>query len=253
LEYIRKPYFGPGEGFWYSNINYLLAGMIIEKATGEKLSTLLRKRFWEPLGLENAFLSIQEPYPDNMAHVWGDNFEMDGSDRDLTDVPRASHESIIFGSGGLFMTAEELARWCHALFEGDVLAPLSLDQMLRFRSFKPFANMRAYGLGVQMYAKEFTCGKEAIGHGGGNIGTSTYMVYLPDYHTSLVVIINDFPNQGVDVITKDLIKIILRGNGVRCLIPWFPFFPKGFILLSAILYVTLFTVFYVWRRKHRTV
>ncbi|NQT24804.1 beta-lactamase family protein [candidate division KSB1 bacterium] len=252
LEYIREPYFSPGEGFWYSNINYLLTGMIIEKATGSTLAKELRKRFWEPLGLENAFLSIQEAYPDNMAHVWGDNFEMDGSDRDLADVPRASHESIIFGSGGIFMTAEELARWSHALFEGEVLEPASLDEMLRFRYFKPFSNMRAYGLGAELYTKEFTCGKEAVGHGGANIGTTTYMVHIPEYHTSLVVMINDFPNYGADVITKNLIKIILRENGVRCLISYFTFFPKGFILISAVLFIPLFTIFKIWRRKHRT-
>jgi hypothetical protein len=52
-----------------------------------------------------------------MAHVFGDNFNKDGSNRDLTFLPRASHESITFGSAGLFITAEDLARWCYALFE----------------------------------------------------------------------------------------------------------------------------------------
>jgi len=176
---------------------------------------------------------------------------MNGSDWDLTHIPRASHESIIFGSGGIFITAGELARWSHALFEGEVLDPSSMDEMLQFKKLRPFANMRGYGLGVQKYTQDFSCGKEAIGHGGGNIGTSTYMVHFPEYRTSLVVMINDFPNQYVDVITKDMIKIILRENGMRCLVPYFSFFPKGFILLSAVLYITLFTIYQIRRRRRK--
>jgi len=51
LSYIKEPYFAPGEGFRYSNTNYLLAAMIIEKATCSTLSAEFRKRFWQPLGV----------------------------------------------------------------------------------------------------------------------------------------------------------------------------------------------------------
>ena len=86
----------------------------------------------------------------------------------------------------------------------------SEDEILQFIEFKPFSNMRAYGLGVQVYTRSFTYGKEAIGHGGGNIGTTTYMVYLPEYHVSIVVMVNAFPTQSVDFITKGLIRRCLR-------------------------------------------
>ena len=210
LSYIKEPYFAPGDGWHYSNTNYLLLAMIIEKATGSKLSTAFKNYFWQPLGIGNAYLSIEEKLPDNQAHVYGDNFQFGDSNSDVTFLPRASHESIIYGSGGLFMTAEDLACWCHALFGGKVLQQQSLDEMLQFIEFKPFSNMRAYGLGVQVYTRSFTYGKEAIGHGGGNIGTTTYMVYLPEYHVSIVVMVNAFPTQSVDFITKGLIRRCLR-------------------------------------------
>ena len=84
--------------------------MIIEKATGSKLSTQFGERFWLPLGITNAYLSIQEEIPENRAHIFGDNFRNDGSWQDTTFFPRASHDSIGFGSGGLFMAAEDLAK-----------------------------------------------------------------------------------------------------------------------------------------------
>jgi D-alanyl-D-alanine carboxypeptidase len=210
LSYIKEPYFAPGDGWRYSNTNYLLLAMIIKKATGLNLSTAFRKYFWEPLGINNAFLSIEEIIPDNQAHVFGDNFNNDGSNIDLTYLPRASHESIIYGSGGLFMTAEDLARWCQTLFEGKVLQQQSMDEMLQFITFPPVSNMRAYGLGVQVYKRSDSHWKEAIGHSGGNIGTTTYMVYLPEYHASIVVMVNAFPGSSAGFITKGLIKEIVQ-------------------------------------------
>lgn len=210
LSYIKEPYFAPGEGWHYSNTNYLLLAMIIEKATGFSLSTAFKNYFWLPLSIENAYLSIEETIPDNQAHVYGNNFNNDGSNIDLTFLPRASHESIIYGSGGLFMTAEDLASWCKTLFDGKVLQQQSLDEMLQFVKFRPVSNMRAYGLGVQDYQRDFSSGKEAIGHGGGNIGTTTYMVYLPEYHVSIVVMVNAYPSKSADFITKGLIKEVIR-------------------------------------------
>jgi D-alanyl-D-alanine carboxypeptidase len=238
LTYIKEPYFAPGKGWHYSNTNYLLLAMIIEKALDSKLSIEFRNRFWQPLGIENAYLSIQETIPDKLAHVFGDNFNNDGSNMDLTYLPRTSHESIAFGSAGLFMTAEDLARWCHALFEGKVLKQYSMDEMLHFIEIDPVANMRAYGLGVQVYERKFSYGKEAIGHGGANIGTTTYMVYLPEYHISIIAMINAFPNKGADVITKGLIKENLRELDALGLIPYFELFPTGFILFCSVISVT---------------
>ena len=251
LNYIKEPYFAPGDGWHYSNTNYLLLAMIIEKATDSKLSVEFKNRFWQPLGICHAYLSLQENIPDNQAHVYGDNFNNDDSYIDLTFLPRASHESITFGSSGLFTTAEDLVRWCHMLFEGKILQPQSMDEMLQFVKFKPVANMRAYGLGVQVYTRSFAYGKEAIGHGGANIGTSTYMVYLPEYHVSLVVMINAFPNKALDIITKGLIRIMLKDQKAIGIIPYFDFFPTGFCLICfsvSIIMITI-SVFRIRKRK----
>jgi D-alanyl-D-alanine carboxypeptidase len=249
LQYIKEPHFAPGEGWRYSNTNYLLMAMIIKKVTGTGLSDQFRKYFWQPLSIDDVYLSQEEVIPDNQAHVYGDNFEFGESDRDITFLPRASHESIGYGSSGIFISSKNLARWSHAIFTGKVLNQQSMNQMLQFIEFRPVANMRAYGLGTQVYDKRFTYGKEAIGHGGGNIGTTTYMVYFPEYHISIVVMVNAFPTKAIDVITKGLIKIILNDLDALGIIPYFPLFPTGFMLLCFATSVIGITIFLIRRRR----
>ena len=233
LSYIEEPYFAPGDGYRYSNTNYLLLAMIVEEVTGSSLSGEFRERFWQTLGMENTFLSQEEEIPDNQAHVYGDNFNQDGSNIDLTFLPRVSHESIGYGSSGLFMTAQNLARWSHALFGGELLQQRSMDEMLDVVEFRPHANMRAYGLGVEAFVRQLSSGKEAVGHAGGNIGTTAYMVYLPDSRVSVAVMANAFPNQTAEAVTKGLIRTVLRELDAIGPIPYFEFFPYGIIVIGA--------------------
>ena len=246
LRYIKDPYFPPGEGYRYSNTNYLLMAMIIEKITNSSLSTEFRKQFWQPLAIENAYLSIQEKIPENQAHVFGDNFNNDGSNRDLTFLPRASHESITFGSAGLFMTAEDLARWCFALFEGQILNQQSMNEMLDM-------SKNSYGLGVGCFGKSMGYGEKIIGHSGANIGTSAYMVYLPEHHFSVVVMINGFKHDCSEEITRKVTGNILRELGAIGIIPYlyYTLFPLGLIIISAITIWTIVIVLYI--RKKRVV
>jgi D-alanyl-D-alanine carboxypeptidase len=240
LEYIKEPYFEAGEGWRYSNTNYLLLAMIVNKATGSNLSTELNNRFYQPLGLSDFYLSQEESIPANQqAHVYSDNW--DGPIRDVTFLPRTSHESIIYGSGGIFTTSENLARWSQALFGGRILEEQSLNEMLNFVEFSPVSNMKAYGLGVQEFRNNISFGERAIGHSGGNIGTTTFMVYLPDYHVSIVVMINAFPNDGAEEITKGLEKVILQDLGAFGISSLIEANPHYFI--AAILAIAFWTIF----------
>ena len=56
LTFVQRPYFAPGEGFHYSNTNYILLGMIIEEATNSNIAVEIRNRLFDPIGLENTFL-----------------------------------------------------------------------------------------------------------------------------------------------------------------------------------------------------
>jgi D-alanyl-D-alanine carboxypeptidase len=203
LSYLKAPYFPPGKGYHYSNTNYLLLAMIITRATKASLSEEFRRRFWSPLGIGNTFLSMEEELPPKLAHVWSDNFDNDGSNRDVTFLPRNSHESITYGSSGLFMTAGDLAMWSHKLFGGEVLSPSSLWQMLDF-------GQGGYGLGTGDFGSGLGGRTRAVGHMGGNIGTTAAMLYSRKYGISLAVMINSYDVKAVSRISGKLGKIILR-------------------------------------------
>ncbi len=250
LEYLEQPYFKAGDGWRYSNTNYLLLGMIINKATGSNLSTELNNRLFKPLGFSDFYLIQEQTLPENQAHVYGDNW--DGPIRDVTFLPRTSHDSITYGSSGIFTTSENLALWSHSLFEGKILEEQSMNEMLNFVQFKPVANMRAYGLGVEEFTLKASSGERAIGHGGGNIGTTTYMVYIPEHHVSVVVMINAFPNEGADEITKGLIKVILKDFNVYGVLTLIKANPVYFIVAAlAIIYWTIFWIIRIKRKKRR--
>jgi CubicO group peptidase (beta-lactamase class C family) len=72
--------------------------------------------------------------------------------------------------------------------------------------------MKGYGLGVQLFTDEIPGGEKAIGHGGANIGSATYMIYLPDYSVSVVVMVNAFPTNSVDFFSKGLIKQLKKAR-----------------------------------------
>jgi hypothetical protein len=65
-----------------------------------------------------------------------------------------------------------------------------------------------YGLGVHLTGKPIAHGVKAYGHGGGNIGTSTYMAYLPDLDVSIAVSINSHHKECPDRILEDIIEIV---------------------------------------------
>ena len=203
LTYLREPYFAPGKGFHYSNTNYLLLAMMITRATRSTLSAEMRRRFWEPLGLENTYLSMEERIPERLLHVWGDNFEKGTPIRDITDLPRTSHETITYGSSGIFTTPGDLARWEHALFGGKILKSSSLATMLHI-------GPGGYGLGVHRFGRRLAGGQEAVGHGGGSIGAQTYMVHWPARRVSLVVSVNEFNAGCLNDITRAVSRIVMN-------------------------------------------
>ena len=145
---------------------------------------------------------MEEKIPANLLHVWGDNFEKATPVRDITYLPRTSHETITYGSSGIFTTPAELARWTQAVSNGKVLNPNSLAMMLDIDGDD-------YGLGVYRFRRGLVGGKEAVGHGGGNIGMMTYMIYWPGRRASLVVSINAFNADCLNGITENVASIVV--------------------------------------------
>ncbi len=206
--FVLPPYFPPGTGWHYSNTNYTLLGMIVEVITESKVSTELRNRFWNPLGLSRTFFDIEEPITGVYAHRWYD-ITGDGIPDDISFLFRISEFSAYWAAGAMFSTAEDVAKWSQALFRGKVLSQARLDQMLTFHSPTPGEpQMIGYGLGTLKFAPELVAGEEAYGHGGWVFGYSTVMAFLPEYDVSISIFLNLNNEDCLAAISNGFVEVV---------------------------------------------
>lgn len=186
LAYLGPPYWEPGGGWRYSNSNYLLLGLIIQRATGRSVGEELRSRILDPLGLERTFLQPDEVPAGPLADGHTRTYDVDGDGRPDSTArggpfrPDTAWASSVWTAGAMVSTAEDVARWGDALFGGDVLEPDSLEQMLRF-------NSDDYGLGAQ---REKLDGRVSWGHSGMLRGFTGLLLHYPEEDVSLALLTN---------------------------------------------------------------
>ena len=188
---LKEPYCSPGTEMNYSNTNYILLGMIIKEATDSNISTELRNRFFNPIGLNNTFMDIEENIVGEIAHPW---FDINNDDmlEDIDYVSRVAYNSMEWTAGALYSTPHDLVKWSDALIGGEILSQESMEKMLTFYpDYRPGQGNAGYGLGISNYKINLTCGTEGYGHGGEVIGYRTLMVYLTKYDVSITVMVND--------------------------------------------------------------
>ena len=127
----QKPSFAPGKSQHYSNTDYLLLGMIIEKATGRPWREEVRQRIFEPLNLKDTLLPAPEEtaLPGDHAHGYAD------FGNGLFDATELVTASVVGAAGGqsLITNAPDLARFIEALLAGRLFQKTgTLDEMLTF-------------------------------------------------------------------------------------------------------------------------
>jgi D-alanyl-D-alanine carboxypeptidase len=197
---VGKPYFAPGRNYHYSNTNYVLMGMVIEKATGQSLAALVRTEFLVPLGMKDTYLQTEEKLGgEPLAHAYCPSSGLScagaGSKTSPRDVsagqkmlPYNSEASAASFSGAYVSTAADLARWSTALYGGAILDEAALATMLDVSDTLPFKPPLNYGIGCE----QTTFGTHlAYGHRGHLDGMWGSMWYLPDSGLTIVVLTND--------------------------------------------------------------
>ncbi|GAA2250564.1 serine hydrolase domain-containing protein [Streptomyces amakusaensis] len=162
----RAPYFPPGKGWKYSNTNYLLAGMLIERVTGRSWNKEVERRIARPLKLRDTTM------PGTSVRIGGTHA------RNYTKLAGGPVDTTLLnpseaGAGGAGVsTTADLARFHSALFKGELLRPAELREMKR--TVKTDQGVR-YGLGVQRLdnLNSLGCG-EVWGHAGGIHGSVAF-------------------------------------------------------------------------------
>jgi D-alanyl-D-alanine carboxypeptidase len=182
----QPPDFPPGTAWSYSNTGYLLAGMIVEAATGHKLVRELTRRILRPLGLRDTF------FPVNAAGIPGPRSrgyspplgQEQGPLLDFTIL----NPSVAWASGNLISNLGDLQRFFRALLGGRLLPPRLLTQMLT-----PVPTGQpgfGYGLGVSVI--ETPVGR-LVGHTGAIPGFFNVVVSTEDGRRQLGIMTNVWP------------------------------------------------------------
>jgi len=150
----RKPFNKPGEGYRYSDINYMLLGFIIEQVTGQSLPAAIRERILVPLKLNDTWFEYYEPPAGSGKRI--DAF-LNGIN--MTKKINTSYE---WGGGGLVSTTSDMAAFIEALFKNELFKDrATLIKMTDYSATEKFgAN---YGMGIYKYDLN---GKVFYGHGG---------------------------------------------------------------------------------------
>ncbi|MFJ7631590.1 serine hydrolase domain-containing protein [Streptomyces sp. NPDC097595] len=156
--------FRPGRGWDYSNTNYLLAGMLIERVTGRPYGEEIRRRIIQPLGLTATSVPGDDPAIPG-PHPRG--YVRPGADAPLMDAT-AINPSVAGASGEMISSASDLNRFLAALLAGRLLEPAQLGEMMKAL---PVGDGRAYGLGLER--RWLPCGGSYWGHGGDIFGFQT--------------------------------------------------------------------------------
>ncbi len=183
--YGQDPLFPPGTQWHYSNSNYLLLGMVIEKAMGIPLAEAYRHAIYEPLGMTSTFLDC---YEDPLMDVVDGYMKFGETLTNVTDL----HESIGWSAGGLVSTASDLVIFSRGLFGGALLEkPESLNAMTT-----PVSGA-SYGLGIAIQ-------ENSMGHAGGITGFRSVLQFIHSLDTVVVILYNNDaanPEQGlVDIL-----------------------------------------------------
>ena len=156
----QDPFFAPGEGWQYSNTNYILAGMVIEAATGNNVAEEIRSKIFEPLDLENTFFAGEEEIPGGYVSGYID-FDGDG----VLDNTSIVNPSAAWTTGAIVSNTEDLTTFAQALYQGDLLSEATQTEMF---TLVDSGDGFSYGLGMMSF--ETPDLGTVVGHRGGTVG-----------------------------------------------------------------------------------
>lgn len=177
--------FVPGKSWAYSNTNYVLLGMIIEKVTGKSMRDNLQQTFFTPLHLKHTYYvaaQISEYIKSTLAHGYFRG-------QDVT----FENPSVWQAAAGVISTTHDMALWFHNLMDGNILSPQSQALMTTWVStqngqpvqFQPLGAM-AYGIGVF-----YNVNPTIIFVPGISSGYRALVAYIPATNTTFALALNN--------------------------------------------------------------
>jgi len=195
-----ESYFAPGQGWHYSNTNYVMLGMIAQKLTGKSMPTLVRERITRPLGMKHTY------YADPRAVHTGPGFAHGYGVKFAGPTPvRVDTSSWTLGwagaAGAVISTTDDLATFFSAVLRGELFSKTQLAQMKTTVALpEGYPVQGGYGLGLMRL--DSPCGT-VWGHGGDTVGHHSSAMATPDGRNTVTTDANAepfdaTPNDGWD-------------------------------------------------------
>ncbi|MEV8530536.1 serine hydrolase domain-containing protein [Streptomyces sp. NPDC051211] len=181
----HKPYFAPGTDWHYSNTNYILAGLVIEKATGNPYAKEVQRRILRPLRLDATVLPGTRPgMPEPAGRAYSKlSPDATAPTHDVTEL----NPSLAGAAGEIVTDARDLNDFYRALLSGRLLPP---RQMRAMTTTVPVPDAPGVGYGLGIMSIRLSCGTQVWGHGGGIHGSSSNAVVTRDARHALAMNLN---------------------------------------------------------------
>lgn len=193
-----EPEYGFRAHYGYSNIMYLAAGLIIEKASGKSWDAFIRERILDPLGMDRTISSTHDLAGFKNVSAPHNDY------RDTIIAIDWLNWDNIAPAGGLISTVSDVSRWLFFQLDrgvtpgGDTLirperfremwAPQTIQYVSPWsESMWPSTHFKSYGLGWALFDYH---GRKVIGHGGGYDGFISNTTFVPEEKLGFVILTN---------------------------------------------------------------
>ncbi|HEX4038424.1 MAG TPA: serine hydrolase domain-containing protein [Acidobacteriaceae bacterium] len=201
----KKPLdFDPGTKWQYSNTNYVIAGRIVEKVSGEPLMQFLEEHIFHPLGMKEVWNSD--------AAKLG-NTDAEGYIRYALGPPRPAPKEgrgWMFAAGELAMPAYDLAEWDISVMNRSLLATKSYDTLETSVRLKDGTDSH-YGLGLDV---RMVSGHEELEHSGEVSGFVSENMVFPEDKLAIAVLTNQDASSAAGAIGRELAPLLLGISAV---------------------------------------
>ncbi len=201
--WARKPLdFDPGTQWQYSNTNYVIAGVIVEKASGMPLLRFLSSHIFEPLGMQSVVNIDQDHLADSdptgyMRYALGP----------LRPAPREG-KGWLFAAGELAMPVTDLAKWDIAMMNQRLLKPSSYQEMQKDVLLKN-GTATGYALGLAVRSQ---AGRRLLEHSGEVSGFSAENVVFPEDRVAVIVLTNQDAVNTSGQIARKIVPLLFAGD-----------------------------------------
>jgi D-alanyl-D-alanine carboxypeptidase len=205
LAYIfdTKAPFAAGQGWEYSDTNFIVLGMVIEHITRSRYYDEAKKRLLKPFQLKDTLPSDRRRIPRLVQGYAGKDNPFGGSDTMLKDGQLAFNPQVEWCGGGMASTAKDLARWGKQLYETKAFSQELHEEQVHGVPAQLGPDV-TYGLGTMIRPTPLGV---AWGHSGFFPGYLTELLYFPEHKLSMALQVNTSVPKTLD---KPLVRQLIE-------------------------------------------